>query len=283
MNRANSGISGRTGSQVAGHENGDGLVSMRGVDLVFPGPNGRRVEVFNDFSLAVPGGQTLAIVGPSGCGKTSLLRLLAALCSPTAGDIAVGGMTARQARKAKLISMMFQKPVLLPWLTVRANATLPASIFEDRTTAEQAERLLSAVGLVGFEDAYPEQLSGGMQSRAALARAMSFHPRLLLLDEPFGALDDLTRAVMHEVFFDVLQDNPTTVIVVTHSIDEAIYLADRVIVLSERPASIRSEFTVPLTKPRTREMKRSAEFLELRTRIETMIFGPGRKAVQGVT
>jgi len=246
-------------------------IVLRDVSKTYRAGNNGAVEVLRDFGLCAAPQETVALVGPSACGKTTLLRLIGGLTEMDGGTIRVCGREPVAATRAQLTSFMFQRPVLLPWLTVRQNALLPGALTRDAKAKARAEELLKVVGLGGFEDAYPAQISGGMQSRAALVRAICSSPSVLLLDEPFGALDDLTRGVMQDELLRTLGVTPTTVVIVTHSIDEAVYLADRVLVLSARPATIRSEFAIELPRPRERHVKNSPAFIELRRAIQDLL------------
>jgi NitT/TauT family transport system ATP-binding protein len=247
---------------------------MRNIRMVFNEANGPAVEALSDFSLEVAEGQILGIVGPSGCGKTTILKIIAGLLSPTLGEVSVAGSSPLAARSQRAFSFMFQQPVLLPWLTVRQNVQLPGKLAAYSENVDKADGLLKLVGLDGFEDAFPRQLSGGMQARVALARALSFQPKLLLMDEPFGALDAMTRNVIQNEFLSIMGAAPTTtVIFVTHSIDEAVYLADRVVVLSSRPAGILLDLPIELMRPRSWATKDSPAFLSYRARIEGIIYG----------
>lgn len=204
-------------------------------------------EVLNDIQIEIGAGEFVSILGPSGCGKSTLLRLMAGLERPSTGDVRLGSRAVRGVDPG--CAVVFQEPRLFPWKTVAANVALGAR--RHRGASDTAE-LLDRVGLTGFGRAYPHQLSGGMAQRAALARGLAGKPDVLLLDEPFAALDALTRMEMQDLLVDVCQAARPTVLMVTHDVDEALYLADRVIVLGARPATVIAAIEVPLPRPRGR-------------------------------
>jgi len=215
------------------------------------------------MSFSVSPGEFLCIVGPSGCGKTTLLQMLAGLVPPSAGDVLLDGKTLAEPHRE--ISMVFQKPNLMPWRTVLENVLLPMQIFGiPRKKAEKKARLmLDKVGLEQFVDAYPNALSGGMEQRVAIARALVQNPRILLLDEPFGSLDALTREKLNLELLRLWRDQNITAVMVTHNIREAALMADRVLVLSPRPANISAEIPVNLPRPRVEEIEYTKEFTDL--------------------
>lgn len=204
----------------------------------------------DDLNLRVPGGQFVAIVGPSGCGKSTLLRLVANLLTPTGGQIRLDGQTPEEAAADRKIAWMAQSPALLPWLTVRDNVALAGKFLGGRASRLSAEEALSRVGLADFAGAYPFTLSGGMQQRLALARTLALPASLWLMDEPFAALDELTRERMAAELFDLWQPLHPTVLWVTHNLHEALRLADRVLVLTPRPARLAADLTIDLPRPR---------------------------------
>ncbi|HEV8339026.1 MAG TPA: ABC transporter ATP-binding protein [bacterium] len=217
----------------------------------------------DDVALEVAAGEFVSIVGPSGCGKSTLLMLIAGLLPPTQGTIAIDGRAI--VGPYTDVGFVFQRDVLLEWRTVLQNVLLPAEIKHHPKAAsrERALHLLEQVGLAGFERRYPYELSGGMRQRVALCRALIHEPPLLLMDEPFGALDALTREAMGFYLLRLWQDRQKTVIFVTHSIEEAVVLADRVVVMSPRPGRIVQTFTPDLPRPRTQMVKGSAHFHEV--------------------
>jgi NitT/TauT family transport system ATP-binding protein len=212
------------------------------------------LEVLRDITLSIQGGELVSIVGPSGAGKTTLLKIIAGLIQPSAGEARVGSLSPAEALRERRCGFASQNPVLLPWRTIMQNIMLSAEI-TGRGDAKKAQELAEMLGLAGFERYYPNQLSGGMQQRAALARTLLFNPQILLLDEPFGALDETTRTRLGLELMQVRETERSTIVFVTHSIAEAVFLSDRVIVLSERPGRIEDIVAVGLPRPRTLEMR----------------------------
>jgi len=213
-----------------------------------------KLQVLDKINFTVKKGEFVSIIGPSGCGKTTLLKILAGLRLPSEGAIKVYGK----------FGFVFQDPTLLPWRTSLKNIELPLEIFGHNNSSRSSEELLRLVGLTGFENFYPKQLSGGMQQRVAIARALIFNPAILLMDEPFGALDEITRNRMNLELLRILGQERKTisaVIFVTHSIAEAVFLSDRVIVLSKRPSRLEKIIKINLARPRKTEMKRSKNYL----------------------
>lgn len=247
------------------------LLTLTNVDFSFPASDGGWIRVLNDVSLEVRPAETIAVLGPSGCGKSTLLRVIAGLLAPVAGS--------RQAEPALAssplsISMNFQRPVLLPWLTVSQNALLPFKLTNCPITSDTAERLkwlLQIVGLYGFRDALPAELSGGMLMRASLVRSFVTEPRLLLMDEPFASLDEVTRNRLCIELRDLAQAEGTTVVFVTHNIQEAVFIANRVALFSARPARIVASLDIDLPDRRTDELRRSEHFLDLCDRLYSEI------------
>lgn len=225
------------------------------------GPGGGTVAL-DDVDLTVGEGELVSLIGPSGCGKSTLLRLIADLDSPTSGSVSVFGKTAERARKDQDYGIAFQQAGLLPWRSVRANVELPMQLRGARgDRADRAQRaarateLLALVGLADFADHRPHQLSGGMQQRVAIARALARSPRLLLMDEPFGALDEMTRERLQDELLRVRATTGAAVVFVTHSIAEAVYLSDRVVVMSPRPGRVVAALDVPLGDPADRAVR----------------------------
>lgn len=219
------------------------------------------VEALSNVSLSVSEGQFISIIGPSGCGKTTLLKIIGNLIKPTQGSVFINGLSAKQARLQGMFSFAFQNPVLLPWRRVIDNVRLPLEIIQHGS--REPTELLNMVGLEGFEMKYPHELSGGMQQRVALARALTFDPRVLLMDEPFGALDEFTRNELNLQLLRIWGEIKVTVLFITHSIAEAVFLSDEVVVLTERPATVEDIVTVPFDRPRRSEVKETAEFQEI--------------------
>jgi NitT/TauT family transport system ATP-binding protein len=222
------------------------------------------IVALQDVSCSIGAGQFVALVGPSGSGKSTLLRAVGGLNHPSSGSIDVGGMTPDQARLARLVSFVFQQPVLLPWKTAQQNVELPLELFgwNRKQRAEAARHFLDVVGLIRFASSYPHQLSGGMQQRVAIARALSFEPSVLLMDEPFGALDEITRERMNVELLHIWSKIGATVIFVTHSLSEAAFLADRVIVLSAHPGRLIADTLIDIARPRSSDLLETTGFLE---------------------
>jgi NitT/TauT family transport system ATP-binding protein len=231
------------------------MIRLLDVSHTFAGRNGP-VEALRDISLDIRDGEFVAVVGRSGCGKSTLLRILAGLLAPTEGRVLIGGDVVSEPRRD--VSMMFQRPALLPWRSVLDNVLLPTEIYRwrRREHRERAMNLLEMVGLAGFAKRRPHELSGGMQQRVALCRSLISGPRLMLMDEPFSALDALTREELSVELQRIHMEHSATIVLVTHSINEAILLADRVVVLSSRPGQILE--TLPIDIPRPRSLGRDA-------------------------
>ena len=222
----------------------------------------------DDVSLSVEPGEFVAIIGPSGCGKTTLLKMLGGLVEPELGSVLIGGLRPEQARADKSIGYVFQEPALLPWRTVLQNIRLPMEVNPvSGDDPASAERVMGSVGLSEFAAYYPHQLSGGMRQRVALARAFSFEPSVLLMDEPLGSLDEITREAMRYELLALWETTGKTVVFVTHSVPEATLLADRVLVMSDRPGRLVAEIEVEFARPRDEAIERSTRFLELTSRI----------------
>lgn len=221
-----------------------------------------KVTALTDVSLQIQAGEFVAIVGPSGCGKSTLLRIASDLLSPTSGEVHVGEKPAQRARKDRDVGFIFQRPALFPWRTVKQNVQLPAEINGHLDAMARVDDLINLVGLSEFQDALPRQLSGGMQARVALARALCVSPNVLLLDEPFASLDEFTREKMQTELSLICEKMKITVVFATHSLTEAVFLSDRVVGLSDRPGTIRYDVTVPFTRPRSHEIKNSKKFIE---------------------
>jgi len=247
------------------------FLEANSLSKMFVDPDRSEQLALNGLTLGVAEREFVAIVGPSGCGKSTLLHLLCGLDRPIAGEVCLRGEKLAGPRRE--IGMVFQRGNLMPWRTVLANIALPLEVAHVPHAAAlaRAEGLVALVGLQGFAGAYPNQLSGGMQQRVALARALIHEPSLLLLDEPFGALDALTRERMNGELLRIWDTRRVTVVMVTHSIDEAVFLADRVLVMTPRPGRIRAEFTVPLERPRAQSVTSEPDFLRLARAIRAEI------------
>jgi NitT/TauT family transport system ATP-binding protein len=249
---------------------GNGLppqVEAQGLAKAFHN-NGRNFTALADVSLTVAAGEFVAVIGPSGCGKTTLLRTIGGLLAPTSGSVRIAGSSPTVAGRAKQVGYVFQDASLLPWRTVLENVRLPLEVNRRRNSSThlRPERLLELMRLEEFRDYYPRQLSGGMQQRVALARTLVFDPSLLLMDEPFGALDEITREAMRYELLRIWQSPLTnggsrkTVVFVTHSIAEAVLLADRVAVLTDAPGRVKAVVEIDLPRPRTEATESSEEF-----------------------
>lgn len=238
-------------------------LQANGVTKVFQTPTGE-LRALDDVSISIPAGQFVSIIGPSGCGKSTLLRMFADLEHPTSGDLRVNGMSAEQARTQRQYAFVFQAPTLLPWKNVLRNVSLPLKIMG----VGKAERLATAremitlVGLEGFENQLPWQLSGGMQQRVSIARALTVRPPVLLMDEPFGALDEITRDRMNLELVALRRFDNQTVLFITHSISEAVFLSDRVLVMSARPGKVIADITIDLPEQRTAETRQDRAFFD---------------------
>lgn len=223
------------------------------------------VLAVQQVSMKIAKGEFISLLGPSGCGKTTLLRLMADLLQPSSGSVTVAGGTAKEARLAQKYGIVFQSPVLYDWRKVKHNVTLPLELkgISKKQRDLRAEELLELVGLSAFADKYPWQLSGGMQQRVAIARALAMEPEILLMDEPFSALDEFSRERLNEELLTVWSKVGSTVVFVTHSIPESVFLSDRVFVLSPHPGRLSAVVDIPLPRPRTKEMRNTPQFFEL--------------------
>ncbi len=227
------------------------------------------VLALSDIDLQVRAGEFISFIGPSGCGKTTLMRVIANLVEPSTGTIKVNGMSPEEARLKRAYGYVFQAPALYPWRTVRRNLMLPLEIMGmPRTEREaRARKYLALVGLDGFENKFPWQLSGGMQQRVSIARALGFEPQLLLMDEPFGALDEINRDRLNEHLLRLWEKTRVTVVFVTHSIPEAVYLSNRIVVMSPRPGRILEVIDSDLPPDRTLDVRETPEFLAIAHRV----------------
>lgn len=245
------------------------VVQARKVGKVF-GTDDERVEALRDIDLTIEPGEFISLIGPSGCGKSTLLRLIGDLTTPTSGELEINGKPPTKARADRDYGIVFQKATLLDWRTVQKNVELPLEIMgiDDRSGAGE---MLDLVQLGDFTDHYPWQLSGGMQQRVAIARALTFNPALLLMDEPFGALDEMTREQMQQEVLRIWRETETTVVFVTHSIPEAVFLSTRIVVMSPRPGRISDVIETRLPHPRNVDTRESSDYYDRVTEVRAAL------------
>lgn len=244
------------------------IITARNLDLSFTTNDGP-VHALKDVSLDIDKGDFVSFIGPSGCGKTTFLRCIAGLEAPTSGDISVNGMTPDQARQARAYGYVFQAAGLYPWRTIGGNIKLPLEImgFSKAEQAERVKRVMDLVDLTGFDRKFPWQLSGGMQQRASIARALAFDADILLMDEPFGALDEIVRDHLNEQLLRLWARTEKTIAFVTHSIPEAVYLSTKIVVMSPRPGRISDVIESTLPRERPLDIRDSAAFIEIAHRV----------------
>ncbi|MBI4675211.1 MAG: ABC transporter ATP-binding protein [Chloroflexi bacterium] len=252
------------------------VVTIQSVNKVF-GKAPNQTVALKDIQLEIQQGEFVSLIGPSGCGKSTLLRIIGDLITPSNGTILVNGKPARQARVDRDYGIVFQAPVLFDWRTVEKNVQLPLEIMgkSPGERAARANKMLELVELNGFQKHYPYQLSGGMQQRVSIARALSFNPQLLLMDEPFGALDEITRERMNAELLNIWNRTKTTIVFVTHSIPEAVFLSTRVVVMSARPGRIIQVIPIDLPQPRDVETREHPRYYELITQVREGLRGSG--------
>jgi NitT/TauT family transport system ATP-binding protein len=239
------------------------------------------VTALTDVDLEIAKGEFVSLIGPSGCGKSTLLRIVGDIIEPSTGTVTVNGKTARRARRDGDYGIVFQSPVLYDWRTVAKNIALPLEMlgWERDRRAKRVNEMIDLVELTGFEGHHPWQLSGGMQQRVSIARAFSFSPALLLMDEPFGALDEMTRERLNMELLRIWGEIGSTVIFVTHSISEAVFLSTRVVVMSARPGRITAVVPIDLPQPRTAETREEPKFFELVTEVRERLHAGGADQV----
>ena len=244
------------------------VVSLKQVDLVFPTAD-EPVHALSNIDLQIDEGDFVAFIGPSGCGKTTLLRVIADLEQPTGGTVLINNMSPREARLSRSYGYVFQAPALLPWRNIERNIFLPLEVmgYSKQEQKQQADKYLSLVHLDGFKKKYPWQLSGGMQQRVSIARALSFEPSMLLMDEPFGALDEITRDHLNEQLLSLWAETKKTIVFVTHSIPEAVFLANKVVVMSARPGRIIDIVDCNFPADRGLDIRDTPEFREVAKRV----------------
>jgi NitT/TauT family transport system ATP-binding protein len=250
------------------------VVSISGVTKTFPRGN---VTALENIDLQIEAGEFISLIGPSGCGKSTLLRVIGDLVEPSAGTVTVNGKPARQARADHDYGIVFQDAVLFDWRTVSKNIGLPLELlgWDRAKRKERVDRMLTLVELTGFADHHPWQLSGGMQQRVSIARALAFEPALLLMDEPFGALDEMTRERLNLELLSIWQQLRSTVVFVTHSISEAVFLSTKVVVMSPRPGRIAGIVPIDLAYPRSVETREEPRFFELVTEVRELLRSRG--------
>ena len=245
------------------------VVSAQGLSLTYPG----NIEALKNVDLSIEAGEFVSFIGPSGCGKTTLLRVVADLEQPTGGTVLVTGQTPEQARQARAYGYVFQQPGLLPWRTVEGNIFLPLALMGQKR-AEAAGRIadvLTMVELDGFGSKFPWQLSGGMQQRVSIARALAFDAELLLMDEPFGALDEIVRDRLNEQLLELWRATQKTVLFVTHSIPEAVFLSTKIAVMSPRPGRISKIIDNPLSADRPLDVRETTAFLDVAAEVRAAL------------
>jgi NitT/TauT family transport system ATP-binding protein len=258
------------------------VVSLQKISKRFERGN---VLALSEIDLSVRPGEFVSLIGPSGCGKSTLLRIVGDLVAPSSGQVVVNGKSAEQARIDRDYGIVFQDAVLYDWRTVAKNIALPLEMlgWDRGRRAERVRELVELVELGGFEQHYPWQLSGGMQQRVSIARALSFDPALLLMDEPFGALDEMTRERLNMELLRIWEASGSTVVFVTHSISEAVFLSTRVVVMSPRPGRITDIVEIDLPQPRNADTREEPHFFELVTRVRDMLRAAGADSAEPIS
>ena len=246
----------------ADHE--EGRISIENLNMVYETDKGDKVTALTDVNLEIESGSFVSLLGPSGCGKTTLLRIIADLITPTSGSVSVGGMRPTQARMARKLGMVFQSAVLYDWRSVLKNVEMPLEIMHlpKGERRDRAEHMLEMVGLKDFAHRYPYELSGGMQQRVSIARALAVNPGILLMDEPFSALDEFTREKLHDDLLGIWKENKMTIVFVTHNISESVYLSDKVVVMSPHPGRVSAVLDIDLNRPRCAQIRETEEYYD---------------------
>lgn len=250
-------------------------IQVKDLDVTFKDNSGNDVKALTGVNLDIYKGEFISLLGPSGCGKTTLLRSIADLQEPTDGTIRISGQTPKELRQQQKLGFVFQQPVLFDWRTVKKNVELPLEIMYQSKAdrSKRADEMLEMVGLKDFANHFPKQLSGGMQQRVNIARAFGIRPEILLMDEPFSALDEFTKEKLYEDLLRIWRQTNKTIIFVTHNIQEAVFLSDRICVLSPHPGRLSAIVDVDLPRPRTLDMKESAHFNELVLKVRNSFEG----------
>jgi NitT/TauT family transport system ATP-binding protein len=251
-------------------------IKIENLSIHFPGKNGEEaINALQDVTLDIRQGEFISLVGPSGCGKTTLLRTIADLQEPTMGSISIRGMSPRDIRMQKKFGIVFQSPVLFDWRTVRRNVCMPMELagLPKKYRTERVTKMLELVGLYEFGQKYPHELSGGMQQRVGIARALAIKPEILLMDEPFSALDEFTKEKLHEDLLRIWKKTNKTIIFVTHNIQEAVFLSDRIVVLSPHPGRVSAIVDIDIPRPRTLAVKGTPEFSAMVSKVRNSFEG----------
>ena len=246
----------------ADHE--EGRISIENLNMVYETDKGDKVTALTDVNLEIESSSFVSLLGPSGCGKTTLLRIIADLIAPTSGSVSVGGMSPTQARMARKLGMVFQSAVLYDWRSVLKNVEMPLEIMHlpKGERRDRAEHMLEMVGLKDFAHRYPYEISGGMQQRVSIARALAVNPGILLMDEPFSALVEFTREKLHDDLLGIWKENKMTVVFVTHNISESVYLSDKVVVMSPHPGRVSAVLDIDLNRPRCAQIRETEEYYD---------------------